>query len=96
MEITVFDKDLQKRINDAIYNISALAVSNRSARKDLLRLRKELKILKKMIQKDYISYDDTIAIKGEFGVVLISLSILSQKYKRIKNQLEHIQDLLLA
>jgi hypothetical protein len=96
MEIIVFDKDLQKRIDDAIYNISALAVSNRSARKDLLRLRKELKILKKMIQKDYISYDDAITIKGEFGVVLISLSILSQKYKRIKNQLEHIQDLLLT
>ncbi|MCY0873917.1 hypothetical protein D1867_08170 [Acidianus infernus] len=96
MEITVFNKDLQKRINDAIYNISALAVSNRSARKDLLRLRKELKILRKIIQKDYISYEDIITIKGEFGVILISLYILSQKYKRIKNQLEHIQDLLLS
>ncbi len=96
MEITIFDKDLQKRINDAIYNVSLLALSHRNARKDLLKLRDELKILKNMINKDYISFEDTITIKGEFGVILFSLSILSQKYKEIKTQLDHIQDLLLS
>ncbi|BDC18449.1 hypothetical protein [Acidianus sp. HS-5] len=96
MEITIFDKDLQRRINDAIYGVSILALSHKYARKDLLKLRNELKNLKKMINKDYISYEDTITIKGEFGVILFSLSILAQKYKKIKAELDYIQDLLLS